>query len=361
MEVNRKHIWMWLKNIFPYTDAEVYKLLEIFGDIEEIYYADVFDKFNFKANIKRKLSDKGLLKVYQTLNWCSALNVNIISIEDDEYPEPLRHIFEPPPLLYVRGDVSCLKHEVIISGVGTRSCNEYGESAAYNIAKELAESGVLLCSGMARGIDTAVNTGALDGGGKTIAVLGTSIDKIYPPENASLYRGIIEKGAVVSEHPPGYRGCRIDFPRRNRIIAGLARGVFVCQAPARSGSLITARMALDMGRDLFCVAGNIEPINEGGNALLSEGAAKVVITSDDILCEYFSYERKPSPEENRQEKSKNISSLQQRILSELGYNKLSEDELCERLDINYAELARELTSLEISDIIAIENGSVFLK
>ncbi len=361
MEVNRKHIWMWLKNIFPYTDAEIYKLLECFGDIEEIYYADVFDEFNFKPNIKRKLSDKSLIKVYQTLNWCSALKVSIISIEDDEYPEPLRHIFEPPPLLYVRGDVSCLKHEVIISGVGTRNCNKYGESAAYNISKELAESGVLLVSGMARGIDSAVNTGALDGGGKTIAVLGTSIDKIYPPENARLYKRIIENGAVVSEHPPGYGWSKIDFPRRNRIIAGLARGVFVCQAPVRSGSLITARMALDMGRDLFCVVGNIEPINEGGNALLSEGAAKLVVTSDDILCEYFSYDKRPSPEAKRQEKSKNISSVQQRILSELGYNKLSEDELCERLDISYKDLARELTTLEILDIIGIENGSIFLK
>lgn len=198
----------------------------------------------------------------------------LIVLGDPAYPEQLAALDPPPPLLWTRGDIGLLSRE-IVAVVGARIASAGGQRIARGLARGLGEAGYGVASGLARGIDTAAHQGALETG--TVAVLGGGVDDIYPPDNADLYGQIVERGCVVSESPMGARAQARDFPRRNRIISGLSRGVIVVEAELRSGSLITARLAAEQGRDVFAVPGSpLDPRSKGPNELLRQGA---------ILCE----------------------------------------------------------------------------
>ncbi|WP_051585788.1 DNA-processing protein DprA [Caldanaerobius polysaccharolyticus] len=210
--------------------------------------------------------------------------IDYVTFYDDSYPELLRHIYDPPPVLFYAGDLSI--DSIAIAVVGSRKPSYYGLKAADRIARDLAVSGITVVSGMARGIDGAAQRAAIDAGGKTVAVLGCGVDVVYPPENRDLYEKIREKGLVVSEYPPGTQPVAGYFPQRNRIISGLSRGVVVVEAGEKSGSLITAQAALEQGRDVFAVPGNIfSPMSAGCHRLIKDGA-KLVTSAQDILEEY---------------------------------------------------------------------------
>jgi DNA processing protein len=209
--------------------------------------------------------------------------VRIVTFLDSEYPKALLEIPDYPPFLYVKGSLS--GDETAIAMVGSRRASSYGIASTERIARDLAAAGVAVVSGMARGIDTAAHRGALKGGGRTVGVLGCGVDVVYPPENRPLFREMEEKGAIVSEFPMGTAPLAENFPRRNRIISGLSRGVVVVEAAAGSGSLITVQYALEQGRDVFAVPGNINSgASRGTNKLIKEGA-KLVDSIEDILDE----------------------------------------------------------------------------
>ncbi|MEI6305403.1 MAG: DNA-processing protein DprA [Deltaproteobacteria bacterium] len=217
-----------------------------------------------------------------------ASGARLLLFTSEEYPKSLFHIPDPPPVLYVRGEMR--SSELAIAIVGSRRCTSYGELATGRLAEGLARNGVAVISGMARGIDTAAHKGALHAGGRSIGVLGCGIDKVYPPENRKLFDEMAAKGALVSEFPLGTLPLAENFPRRNRIISGLSQGVLVVEAAVNSGSLITAQFALEHGRDVFAVPGNITfASSKGTNHLIKQGA-KLVDCVEDILEELPGYE-----------------------------------------------------------------------
>jgi DNA processing protein len=211
-----------------------------------------------------------------------------ISLEDRDYPDLLRHIHDPPRRLWVQGDSDLLKRPLPVAVVGARECTAYGEKSAYEISRALAGAGVTVVSGLAFGIDASAHRGALDagkGGGGTIAVLGCGIDLMSPSQNKALKDRIVAEGVVVTEFPPGTTAAPWTFPKRNRIVSGLSRGVVVVEAGVKSGSLITSDFALQQGRDVFAVPGPItSPMSEGANRLIQNGA-KLVLSAKDILDE----------------------------------------------------------------------------
>ncbi len=209
-----------------------------------------------------------------------------LSIDDNRYPKHLRKIKRPPQSLYLIGNIDLLK-EPGIAVVGTRRCTSYGRWAAYEIGREIASCGVTVVSGMAYGIDSRGHLGCLDAGGNTIAVLGTPIDRIYPKSNTELYKRIAEQGLIVSEYGPGEETGSWSFPERNRIISGLSSKVVVVEGHLKSGSMITAGLALEQNRDVFAVPGNINNMNAiGTNMLIRDGA--IPITSIEEVPEILS-------------------------------------------------------------------------
>ncbi|HWP45810.1 MAG TPA: DNA-processing protein DprA [Candidatus Limnocylindrales bacterium] len=210
--------------------------------------------------------------------------VQIVTLSDSNYPELLRNIFDPPPVLYVKGTFS-ERDQLAVAVVGSRKSSSYGRLTAEKICLDLVSRGVTIVSGLARGIDSFAHRGALKGGGRTIAVLGNGVDCIYPRENRRLYEAIVEKGAVISEFPLGTPPDRKNFPVRNRIISGLSLGVVVVEAGDQSGALITADQALEQGREVLAIPGNVSSYTSRGTHRLIKQGAKLVETAEDILEE----------------------------------------------------------------------------
>ncbi len=235
----------------------------------------------------------GLLKLRATLSPQHELErlarrrLRVITLRDDDYPLLLRTIAHAPPLLYVAGKLEFERDQFALGVVGTRKISGYGRQVSEQFARDLARGGVTVVSGLARGVDTLAHTAAMDAGGRTIAVLASGLDSIYPPENLGLARRIVEsgQGALVSELPLGVRPDARNFPARNRIIAGLAMGVLITEAPERSGALITASFALEQGREVFAVPNNIYAAgSRGANKLIQEGAHLVTCVEDIVAA-----------------------------------------------------------------------------
>jgi DNA processing protein len=206
----------------------------------------------------------------------AALGARLVGRDEPDYPHLLRHIYDPPPVLYIQGRLVEGEGEHSLAVVGSRAASVHGTTLARAMARDLAAAGVTVVSGLARGIDTAAHLGALDGGGRTVAVLGSGLDRLYPVDNAGLARAVAGKGAVVSEFPLGTTAQPGYFPRRNRIIAGWGRAVVVVEAAQRSGALVTARCALEEGREVMAVPGHpSSPGSAGTNALIRDGALLV--------------------------------------------------------------------------------------
>ena len=281
--------WVWLSEVKGLTNRSKLLLLDHFGSPENIYYADE-DEYRLVEGIEPRqialLAEKSMEDADRILGACSRLGLRLLTMQDADYPVRLRNIFEPPCLLYVKGNLPAIDEEVAVAMVGTRKASPYGIEAAEKIAYGLSRQGAVVISGAAAGVDSASHRGALRAGGKTIAVLGCGLDVVYPAENAWLYRDIAASGALISEYPPGTAAEAWHFPVRNRIISGLSLATVVVEAPEKSGALITANTALEQGRDVFAVPGPIDaPMSRGCNRLIADGAG-LVSESWDILREY---------------------------------------------------------------------------
>jgi DNA processing protein len=221
------------------------------------------------------------------LNECKRNNIRILTINDSDYPERLRNIYDPPKVLYLKGILPNIDDEPIVAVVGTRNCTPYGMRNTEKICYELSKNGMIVSTGLALGIDTAAVQGGLKGGRPVIAVIGTGVDVPYPTRNKQLYKEIIKNGVIISEYPPGTPALPHHFPQRNRIVSGISLGVAVIEAPAKSGALITTDRALEQGRDIFALPGNIDlKTCEGSNMLLRQGAIPFM-SADDIIDEYI--------------------------------------------------------------------------
>jgi len=281
--------WLWLSTRSGIGLVRVQALLEHFGTPGKIYQAqsrDYLDINGIKPEDIEQLKQKNLDTVNKIISSCAEIGCRIITFQDSDYPDRLRNIYDPPLVLYVMGTLPHIDDEPVVGVVGTRNCTPYGINAAESTGYKLSKSGIVVVTGLARGIDTAASTGALRGGRLTIGVIGSGLDIIYPPENAQLYTDVISSGAIISEYPPGTPAVKKNFPARNRIISGISLGVAVIEAPKKSGALITASRALEQGRDVFSLPGNVDASTcEGSNALLREGAI-AFLSADDIIEEY---------------------------------------------------------------------------
>ncbi|MCX6813762.1 MAG: DNA-processing protein DprA [Candidatus Azambacteria bacterium] len=286
--------------------------------------------------------------------------IEIIKKSSRDYPKILKEIHNAPKQLYVRGNLP-KDHNLNFAIVGTRAASEYGKTLAFKIAKELAELGFNIVSGLALGIDTQAHLGALEGKGKTTAIMGSAIDdnSIYPSENLNLVKKIISSGgAVVSEYQPGTKSEIWFFPERNRIIAGLSRGVLVVEAPEKSGALITARLALEQNREVFAIPGSIFSKNSFGANNLIKSGAKMVTTVDDILEELNLMDLKTEKGLNEKE---NITEEEKIILNIIEKEPIHIDKICMMSKMTASQTLSIVSMLEIKGIIKNIGGGRFAK
>ncbi len=278
--------WIWLSSVKGLSASAALKLLERYGSAEGIRKAAEEHKSEDGSSLSLLHGSLDLSEAGRISSRCAEKGVRPICFDDAEYPERLRNIYDPPLVLYVKGRLPDIESSLCIGAVGTRRAGRYGLNMAAEIGSGLALAGAVIVTGAAEGIDTAAASSALDSGGVVIAVLGTAIDVIYPAHNAGIFRRIESSGALVSEHPPGYKTVRASFARRNRIISGLSLGVAVIQAPEKSGALITAACAAEQGRDVFVVPGRADdPGFRGSNMLIRDGA-RLIFGAEDIIDEY---------------------------------------------------------------------------
>jgi DNA processing protein len=279
-----------------------------------------------------------------------ALGVRVVGRDEADYPAWLRHAYAPPPVLWVRGTLVEGEGENAVAVVGSRAATGQGLAFSRALGRELARAGVTVVSGLARGVDSAAHRGALDARGRTVAVLGSGLDRLYPEENAGLAEAITGRGAVVSEFPPGTGPWKQNFPRRNRVIAGWARAVVVVEAGARSGALSTARAAVDEGREVMAVPGHpSQPGAEGTNALLRDGAA-LVRGARDVLSEMGL-----SPPETESDPADGV-------LAALSHGvPASVDEIQTRCGVPLPDLLARLSGLELAGAVVRLPGALFAR
>lgn len=283
--------WIWLSLCLTPGSGQLHYLLDRYSSAYDIFRAEEeeLERLELSKRLINALCNKDMTEAYAINDYCASHKIGIISYEHEFYPGKLKLISNPPAVLYFRGTFPRFNDRLALGIVGTRKMSEYGKKMAYKIAYELASAEAIIVSGMALGNDAVAACGAISAGGKTVAVLGTGVDVVYPPEHSKLYERIIENGCVISEYPPTTAAIANHFPQRNRIISGICSGTLVIEGDLDSGSMISASCAIEQGRDVFAVPGNVNDKNsEGPNKLLREGAI-IASCADDILREYEFY------------------------------------------------------------------------
>ncbi|MFH0812950.1 MAG: DNA-processing protein DprA [Pseudomonadota bacterium] len=298
--------------------------------------------------------------VERELDQITKLGVKLLTLTDEQYPRMLKSIYDPPPLLYLTGQLQ-EKDNLALSVVGSRNASAYGRGITRRLTQALTNRGFTIVSGLARGIDTAAHKGALESGGRTIAVLGSGIDVMYPWENKKLAEDIANNGAILSEFPLGTQPEAINFPARNRVISGLSLGTVIVEASYKSGSLITARCALEQGREVFAVPGNIDsPWSKGTNRLIKEGA-KPVSDFEDILEEILpQLQTTIKPEENsKASKMRELSPESKKILDLMEGNFVHIDTLIQKSGLPTNTVSSLLLELELEGLVEQSPGKMF--
>mgnify|MGYP004618379013 FL=1 len=287
-ELENKRYWIWLSLIKNLGSKRKLKLLELYKTPEEIYKLTKEELMNINGIGEAITNDIIISKNEKILNYhikyMKENNIKIININEREYPQALKEIYDPPISLYVKGNIEKLNNKNI-GIVGCRECTTYGKKSAEYFAYNLSKQNINIVSGLAKGIDSYAHLGSLNTG-NTIAVLGNGLDIIYPKENLELANEIIKRGGtIISEYPCGTKPDKMKFPARNRIISGISSGIIVIEAKEKSGTLITVDFALEQGRDVFVVPGNINSINSvGTNDLIKQGARLVTTYEDVFFC-----------------------------------------------------------------------------
>jgi len=377
---NSPEIKKWIKlirteGVGPATFA---KLIDYFGNVDNALNTGPTQIMQV-GGIRQKTAaqiakTKDKFNVDEELALAKKLGVWIIHLKDERYPTMLKQIIDPPPVLYVKGTL--LKNDnLAVAIVGSRQCSIYGREQSSRFAHMLASSGFTIVSGMARGIDTAAHHGALSANGRTIAVQGTGLAKIYPPENEKLSQLISKSGAIISELPLNYEPLSENFPPRNRIIAGLALGTIVIEAPIRSGALITAKFALDYNREVMAVPGKIDsPLSKGTHQLIKQGAC-LVESAEDIMgaLGYIGQQLTDYVTEKTRQAQKSVESKittkpnlklcsdEQKILDNLNHEPVHIDEIIDGTNLSAPKVSCALISLQLKGLVKKLPGSFFKK
>jgi len=354
------------------------KLLERFGSADAVFQArrTELESLRLKPEtiesiLKREFEEKAI----QELEKVKALGGDVLILDDGSYPAMLREIADPPITLYVKGEWQACLDQPCVAVIGSRMCSTYGENASEMLARDLASRGICIVSGLARGIDAAAHKGAIRGSGKTVAVLGTGIDNVYPRENTRLVKEILDSGgAVVTQFPLGTPPLKDNFPYRNRIISGLSLSVLIVEASERSGSLITARLATEQNREVMAVPGNITSGNSYGTNYLIKAGAKLVQQWQDVVAELPS-EIAASILPPRIDQQTNGHSPQQQDLMPADLNENEKriwpllpvddsihiDVLLETSGLSFGDLNSALVALDIRDLIRVLPGKNYAR
>ena len=374
--------WLALSHVPKLGPIRIHALLESFENPTAIFNAgqSVWKDIGLSENMIQCLSAPDWKKVDADLKWLEQENASILTLDDDRYPPMLKNIPDAPPILYILGQAEILKLPQLAI-VGSRNPTHAGKDIAHDFAAYLTSMGMTVTSGMALGIDTAAHQGALDsmqgnskGHGFTVAVTGTGLDRVYPAKNRDIAHKIAENGAIVSEYPPGTPPLPSNFPRRNRIISGLSMCVLVVEAALQSGSLITARLASEQGREVFAVPGSIHhPLAKGCHALIRQGA-KLVEKAEHILEELGGFASIKgsfadvgiSTEQNSEANPKkdinllfNIDDEYQQVLKCVDYEPTSVDKVVERSGLTADAVCSMLLVLELQGYVTALSGGYY--
>ncbi len=351
--------WIWLSSVEGIRPKRFYRLLSEFGDARGVWDNAREGNMAFlgaKAlrNLRAARGEEYFFRVFADLE---RAGVRALTRLSDEYPASLTSIYDPPPTLYMRGSAD-LNGERTFAVVGTRRATRDGRRAAREFAALLSREGVCVVSGLARGIDTEAHLGALEGGTRTVAVLGSGADVIYPPENEKLYEDILARdGAILSEYAPGTQPSKGSFPARNRIISGLSRGVLIVEGAVNSGAMITVNLAMEQGRDVFAVPGSIySPLSEAPNKLILEGATPVLSAYD--ILEHYRWACRPEIARSAAP-APVLDEEEMPLVSALKEQELSFDELCAISKFPAAKLNSLLTMLVLRGIIVKVPGGLY--
>lgn len=334
-------------------------LLDTFGDAQQAWTASshalrqagLSDKL--VENLERLRADVSLERVWEDIQ---SRGIDVLTWEDEGYPTRLRDVDNAPPVLYLRGTINS-DDDWAVAIVGTRRATSYGRQVTEKIARELAHNGVTVVSGMARGIDGVAHRAALDAGGRTLAVLGSGVDRIYPPEHRRLAEDIISQGALVSDYPPGTPPEGRNFPPRNRIIAGLSLATVVVEAGKRSGALITSDFALEQGREVFAVPGSVlAPQSRGPNRLIQQGAHPLLHPKE--ILETLELSMLTEQRQARTVLPSNPSEAQ--IFDVLGYESLHVDEIQVQTGMPIEEVTATLAMMELKGMVRKVGGMRYM-
>jgi DNA processing protein len=349
--------WLRLARVPGLGDAALRKLLTAFGLPEHVFSASraelqgVVSEGQAAAIAAARTDADAGRAVDAALEWCAAPGNSVLTLADGGYPRALLEMPDPPPLLFLKGRAELLTRPAL-AVVGSRNATAQGLANAENFARALSSAGYAVVSGLALGVDAAAHRGGLAGAGSTIAVIGTGADIVYPARNRDLAHAVAAGGLIVSEFALGTPALAANFPRRNRIISGLSRGVLVVEAAQRSGSLITARMAGEQGREVFAIPGSIHsPLSKGCHALIKQGA-KLVDSVDDILEELGAAAPRPSARERSDAVRPAADGPKEALLAAMGYDAVGFDALRDRTDLPADVQSSLLMELELEGRVA---------
>lgn len=358
--MEHKGFWIAFNKVSGIGANRLAALLQHFGSIERAWRASIHELQS--AGLDRR-SLENLLTARRTIDpeaeWKRAIHsgVQVITWEDSDYPANLRTVDGAPPVLYVRGEID-VRDEIAVAIVGTRRASDYGRQVALQMASELARNGVTVVSGLAMGIDTVAHRAAVEAGGRTIAVLGSGVDQVYPLQNRQLANEVMNNGALVSDYALGTRPEANNFPPRNRIISGLSRAVAIVEAGERSGALITAEFAAEQGRELFAVPGNI--LNAGSvgcNDLIRQGATPLLSVQD--LLDQLNITQATMQQQVRRDLS--ADPQEQRLLSHLSSESLHIDELVRKSNMPAPQVSGLLAMMELKGLVRQVGGMSYVK
>lgn len=358
-----KKFLMWLSSVPGVGSKSCMNLIKYFGSAENVYRCS-FSELMASGIIREQTAEsiaanRKIEKINEYFRIVKENGIKVYTIFENEYPENLKHIYDPPPVLYVKGEI--FKQDSLAVGiVGSRKASDYGLKTAHRIAARLAELGITIVSGMALGIDSAAHRGALEVNGRTIAVFGCGLKYTYPMANYRLSQEIQKNGAIISEYPFDTEAYPSQFPARNRIISGMSLGVIVVEAGEKSGSLITADFALEQGREVFAVPGNItSPCSKGTNELIKYGA-KLVSRIEDIT-EELNLELIYKNNNNTITNENSALSEEERIILKFLKKKSGDkDEITAATGLQLRKVLAALTMLEVKGLIQQIDGNYLL-
>ena len=364
-DLKAKLLWYWISRKEEIGNKTIAALLRTFHTIEGVYKSkqEELVKLNLKEDVIEYIRKKySLDELENEYNNMKLRGIHFISIEEDEYPERLRKLYDAPWFLYYRGELP--KDDLpSIAVIGARNCTAYGSDVAFYFSQELSKLGIQIISGLARGVDGMAHKGALSCGGKTYGVIGNGLDLCYPRENYGLYQEVNLHGGILSEYPLGSKALPYHFPLRNRIIAALSDGILVVEAREKSGTLITVDSGLEQGKDIFAVPGKLtDELSKGCNLLIQIGA-KLVLSPEDILMELRNQYPSLLGVNIKAEKiiKDNLSEMEHKVYSLLSYQAIHIDELLEKTNLNQGQLLETLFELECKQYARMITGQQYIR